>query len=34
MYVKIKNAMTGEEMMLPTSKLTLISQIKEEIFHK
>ena len=32
MYVKIKNAMTGEERMISTSKLTTISQIKEDIF--
>ena len=34
MYVKIKNAMTGEELMVSTSKLTTISQIKEDIFKK
>ena len=34
MYVKVKNVMTGEELMLSTSKLTSIRQIKEDVLKK
>jgi hypothetical protein len=34
MYVKIKNSMTGDEVMISTSKLTTITQVKQEICKK
>jgi len=34
MYVKVRNAMTGEQVMVTASKLTTVSEVKEEIMKK
>ena len=34
MYVKVKNAMTGEQVILEASKLTTIRQVKEQLEKK
>ena len=34
MYVKVRNAMTGDQVMVTASKLTSVAEIKEQISKK